>query len=611
MRFAQKQSPSSAAPEGTRRRSQTPSVLMTPKGLLCHPKYRIWRLPGAIEHVWLQEAVVEKLRRVDHLIDARTGGLGRLLIWDGLRTMRTQQHLYETERKRIDLQHASKTPAERKAILEDIVRPPTWDRPPPHATGGAVDCTIWIDGSDNTLGEFDDFTERGRPDHFAVHPATSPEDLRTAEMRTLLRNAMLSEGFVGIDSEWWHYEFGTRTWAEANRTSPIFDTVLEAPIPGAPANGIAHMPSRYPDYTAGVAQLFASPDDRAQALRGENDAHYYARTRHPTERRLAARLASMVGTEDAVLFPSGLSATLTAVWAHTPRGGRVLLDHGTYYETCTALKGLAPLHGWTIEMADLSDADQIAQRQLQRFDTVLVDHPRNWMLTCPDLAPLRQQTRSACSTLIVDTSVQPLQNLTFLGLADLLVISLSKYPSSGETAGGAVLGATKFLKPVDDVRKALGLLLAPEAAGTVQVGLSSLKDRMTAISGKACRIVAALHEMPFVRDVRFPRLEHVGALPGGQITFLVDPRIACNFERLVAANTLDEEFPLAFACTFGASFTTVEHFDSRNTDLERTSAGSGHIEPGRIRLGVGNEDESAIIEALQFALRAAAAVEQS
>lgn len=46
----------------------------------------------------------------------------------------------------------------------------------------------------------------------------------------------------------------------------------------------------------------------------------------PTTRRLEARVAELLGKEDALFFPSGVMANQAAIWIHAPRGTEVLLD---------------------------------------------------------------------------------------------------------------------------------------------------------------------------------------------------------------------------------------------------------------------------------------------
>ena len=78
----------------------------------------------------------------------------------------------------------------------------------PHQTGGAVDVLIV-----NEKGDPLDFgTEyRGFGELVPMHSRLVTK--KQKENRILLRDAMLSAGFVYYPGEWWHYSFGDQAWA--------------------------------------------------------------------------------------------------------------------------------------------------------------------------------------------------------------------------------------------------------------------------------------------------------------------------------------------------------------------------------------------------------------
>lgn len=72
-----------------------------------------------------------------------------------------------------------------------------------HNRGCAVDCTLinLSDGKELEMPtEFDDFTEKAHRDSMAH----SPEVLKN---RDTLEKIMTKHGFVGISTEWWHFDF--------------------------------------------------------------------------------------------------------------------------------------------------------------------------------------------------------------------------------------------------------------------------------------------------------------------------------------------------------------------------------------------------------------------
>jgi zinc D-Ala-D-Ala dipeptidase len=96
------------------------------------------------------------------------------------------------------------------------------DAPPPHSTGGTVDCTLTLEGIALALGtDFDDFTDAALPHAFEAVPGLD------RDLRRLLYRTMRSAGFVLLHCEWWHFEFGTRRWASITGSPTRYGRVRE------------------------------------------------------------------------------------------------------------------------------------------------------------------------------------------------------------------------------------------------------------------------------------------------------------------------------------------------------------------------------------------------
>ncbi len=141
---------------------------------------------------YLRQEAAESLAAVQK--DLRKMGLG-LLVFDGYRPLSVQKKMWE--------------------ILPDtsyVADPAKGSR---HNRGTAVDVTL-ID----TLGHqlqmptgFDNFTERAHRDFMDL-----PENV--AENRELLQRVMERHGFVGLSTEWWHFDL--KDW----RKYPVADLPL-------------------------------------------------------------------------------------------------------------------------------------------------------------------------------------------------------------------------------------------------------------------------------------------------------------------------------------------------------------------------------------------------
>jgi D-alanyl-D-alanine dipeptidase len=143
---------------------------------------------------WLHiEAAAGLERAVAWLAQQRPDA--RLLVLDALRPQRVQEQLWEAL-DGTDLRLYLASP----------------DRGSIHSFGMALDITLVDeDGNEFDMGTgFDDLSELSHPALEAAMLAKGALGAAQVANRTLLRAAMTHAGFVGINSEWWHFDFGDR-----------------------------------------------------------------------------------------------------------------------------------------------------------------------------------------------------------------------------------------------------------------------------------------------------------------------------------------------------------------------------------------------------------------
>jgi len=156
-------------------------------------------LYSPLDCAWLHGDAAAAIERVVAWLASRRLG-HTLLILDALRPHRVQEQLWD-----------ALAGTSLRMYLADPIRGSI------HSYGMAVDVTILdADGRELDMGTgFDDMSERS-------HPALETELLARGELtaaqignRQLLRDAMFQAGFVGINSEWWHFDCGDRVAVRA------------------------------------------------------------------------------------------------------------------------------------------------------------------------------------------------------------------------------------------------------------------------------------------------------------------------------------------------------------------------------------------------------------
>ncbi len=151
-------------------------------------------LYSPLDCAWLHRDAAAALERAVTWLAARKPD-HQLLVLDALRPQSVQQQLWDA------LQGTE--------LLGYIAEP---GRGSIHSFGMALDVTIvGPDGKELDMGTgFDDLSERS-------HPVLEPALLVRGEItqqhidnRRLLRDAMFQAGWLGINSEWWHFDCGDR-----------------------------------------------------------------------------------------------------------------------------------------------------------------------------------------------------------------------------------------------------------------------------------------------------------------------------------------------------------------------------------------------------------------
>jgi len=368
--------------------------------------------------------------------------------------------------------------------------------------------------------------------------------------------------------------------------------------------------------TAGIAQTatftFDDSSDLERYMRGEDadpEREEYGRYGNPTVREVERRLAALEGTDDAVLFSSGMAAITSTILALTKAGDHVVLFRDCYRRTRQFVGGMLGRFGVTSSLVPPGDLAGLAKAITPATKLVISESPTNPYLSCVDLAGLVSvaRTHRGLRTIIDATFATPV-NCRPAGFGiDLVIHSATKYLAGhNDVLAGVVAGPQHLVSLVRDVRHVLGAVCDPHAAFLVGRGLKTLALRIERQNVTAASIARALERHPGILRVFYPGLsshpDHVIAREqmrgfGGVVSFLLKGGGPAA-RRVVDGCKLAQIAP-----SLGGVETLIEqpaimsYFEM--TPEERSAIG---IEDGLVRLSVGIEEPRDILADLEKSL---------
>ncbi|PZW38952.1 O-succinylhomoserine sulfhydrylase [Humitalea rosea] len=358
--------------------------------------------------------------------------------------------------------------------------------------------------------------------------------------------------------------------------------------------------------------VYDSAEQAAATFRNEVEHYQYSRFGNPTVSMLEQRLAALEGAEACRVTATGMAAVHAAMLSHLKAGDRVVAARALFGSCHWIVSTLLPRYGIEAEFVDGENLDAWEAAFRKPCQLVLLETPSNPMLDLVDLRAVCDLAHAAGAIVVVDNvfATPLLQRPMHFG-ADVVVYSATKhFDGQGRVLGGAVLGSQKW---VDEILQPFirntGPALSPFNAWTILKGLETLHLRVPAMCRAAATVADFLAERTEVAQVRYPfRLDHPQhalakrqmAAGGTLVTFDLKGGQDAAFRTLNALSLIDISNNLGDAKSLVTHPATTTHM--RLGEEERARLG---ISGGSVRLSVGLEDVSDIIEDLAAALDAA------
>ena len=239
------------------------------------------------------------------------------------------------------------------------------------------------------------------------------------------------------------------------------------------------------------------------------DHYEYGRYGNPTVTIAEKRLANLEGSEDCVVFSSGMSAITTTILSLVQSGDHIVITDDSYKKTlefCRSYLKQFAIDCTIVSFGDYNGLDR-AIRKNTRF--IFSESPTNPYLNIFDLVKIKGiADRHKVITLIDSTFATPYNQRPLEFGMDLVLQSCTKYLAGhNDILAGAVMGRMELVDRIRNLHKSMGGTIDPHCCYMLLRGLKTFPLRVARQNETALKIARFLESHPKITKVYYPFLE--------------------------------------------------------------------------------------------------------
>ena len=272
---------------------------------------------------------------------------------------------------------------------------------------------------------------------------------------------------------------------------------------GDPSTGAQNTPI-YQTATFG----FETGEALSEAVADPFDNYFYTRSANPTTAALEQKLASLEGTEAALVTSSGMAAVTIAVMLTAQNGDHILVDQELFVVSRIFFTEDCPAMGIEVSFVDVRDPATLEAAIQPNTTALFTESLTNPTCYLADLTALRSFCDKYNLKFVVDnTFLSPyLLRPTEFG-ADIIVHSATKYINGhGDTVAGSLAGSAEDMLKARMKLDSFGQCPSPLNSWLTMRGVRTLPLRMRQHSENAMTLATFLNEHEQIAWVRYPGL---------------------------------------------------------------------------------------------------------
>jgi len=218
-----------------------------------------------------------------------------------------------------------------------------------------------------------------------------------------------------------------------------------------------------PSISDSATYTFLAAKTMGDTFKGNTDGCYlYSRHTSPSNLNLAQMLATIEGTESALVSASGMGAITSTILQICGAGDHIVSSRTIYGGTYAFLKNYIPKFNIKTSFIDITNLNKVENAIQKNTKMIYCESLSNPLLEIANIPQLAKIAKKHNIPLVVDNTFTPLIiSAKDLG-ADIVCHSLTKFINgTNDTVGGAVCANADFIKNMKSVMNGAAMLLGP------------------------------------------------------------------------------------------------------------------------------------------------------
>jgi len=228
----------------------------------------------------------------------------------------------------------------------------------------------------------------------------------------------------------------------------------------------------------------------------------------PNQEFLSKKIAALEGTEDAMIFGSGMAAISTSLLAFLNSGDHIILQNDIYGGTRNLVEAQFSRYGIEYSFTEGLEVECFEKKIRKNTKAIYIETPSNPLLKIVDIKKVADLSKAnGLISFIDNTFATPLiQRPHSLGI-DIILQSATKYfGGHSDICAGAIAASSEYKEIIWDLSKNIGGSLSDYTAWLLERSMKTLSVRFFAQQKNAVELADYLNDCQYIDKIYYPGL---------------------------------------------------------------------------------------------------------